>query len=175
MLSPPYDAGARLFALLLAPLLALTGCIQLGPQDDSADQDDTPPPFAGTWLYRDPLFDCVHSLIFFDREGSDAYEIDLGCSLATGGVGVQVEAGEFTVGADGEVMFVPTQTTCAGERVVQHTKVVEQLSDALLRVTSGQEGPLLYDRATSTGFGPNLVLGCFARDGSFTPRALTNL
>ena len=175
MIPPTQTPAARPRALLLVPLMVLSACIQLGPQDDSDDQDDTPPPFAGTWLYSDPLFDCVRSLIFFKREGSDAYEIDLGCSLATGGVGVQVEAGEFTVGAEDEVMFVPTQTTCPGERVVPHTRVVEQLSDTLLRVTTPQEGPLLYEKARSTGFGPNLVLGCFARDGSFTPRALTNL
>jgi hypothetical protein len=128
----------------------MSGCIQIGPSDDMSDPNETPPPFAGTWLYNDTAFSCVHSLIFFKREGRDAYEIDLGCSLSQGGVGVQVEAGEYTVGEDGETMFVPTQATCTSGRVVSHSQTVEQPSDTLLRVTDN-DGPKIYERASSTG------------------------
>jgi hypothetical protein len=142
--------------------------------DDEDDSTSEPAPFMGTWTYTDSAYSCAHTIIFGKRQNFVVYEIDLACALATGGVGVQVETGEYTVGSEGETMFVPSHATCTGGRVVPHTDTVEQVGATLLRVKNS-DGTTTYELTTQGGLGPNVITGCFGIDGSFTPGSLAEL
>lgn len=167
-------AQASLGLTLLFTGSALSGCIQIGPSDDMDDTSNEPAPFAGSWSYTDTAFNCVHTLILGKREGLDSYEIDLACSLTQGGVGIQIETGEYSVAEEGETTFVPRRATCTGGRVKMHTDTLEQLSTSLLRVKNS-EGTIVYEPSSPTGLGTQVVLGCYSADGSFTPGPLTDL
>ncbi|MFT3923936.1 MAG: hypothetical protein QM778_15490 [Myxococcales bacterium] len=157
--------------------LCLVSCIQIGPQDkkDDDSSSSTPAPFAGTWTYAEPLAPCSHFLIFLKREDVDSYEIDLACNLANGGVGMQVESGEFVLDEDGVTMFMPTRATCTSGLVTPHTDTVVQNGELQLSVKNAAGVVQAYDRVSSTGLGPSTTLGCFSSDGSFTPSSLTQL
>jgi|GEM_PF-6725460 len=162
---------------LIGLALGLTGCLQFGPQDKSDDDSSNsqPAPFDGTWTYPEPLASCSHFLIFFEHSNVDSYEIDLACTLSTGGVGMQVESGFFTVGEDGLTMFTPTRATCTSGLVVPHQETVVQNGDLQLSVKNVSGSVQSYDRVSQTGLGPSTQLGCFSSDGGFTPAQLTDL
>jgi hypothetical protein len=163
-------------ALLLLFACVSAACLQFGdPDEESSDSDDSssPAPFAGTWVRGDVLFDCQHTLIFGKKDGNDMYEIDLACTLSTGGVGVQVEGGTYSVDEAGKATFVPAQATCPSENLSSHTKVLELIDAMHLRVETAA-GLELYERSNPTPVG-SIVLGCFDRTGNFAPRQLQDL
>jgi hypothetical protein len=151
-----------------------SGCLQFGdPQDDAQDMPPSPAPFAGTWMRVELEFDCTRVLIFGkDSAGSDAYEIDLLCALNDGGLGLQAEAGSYTVDSEGKTTFTPRKATCA--RVAAHQATLTEVEGQVLRVAT-PTGIEAYERTSPWTVPSGVTLGCFDASGRFEQRPLTDM
>ena len=133
--------------------------------------DESGPSLVGDWVAPgDGPYDCAFGVTF---EADGTYVQGTACTLEGGGLGVEVYGGTYTA-SDDEITLKQTHGTCPEAEPLTERLVYELDGDRLrLGDTSGT---VVLSRAEGgddiTG---QAAYGCYAQDGSFTPRPISPL
>lgn len=141
--------------LVAAALFGAAGC-------GGADGD----PLLGSWTF-DVSTDEVIGMTFLD----DGTYLTQDIFITGGNTAVdEAEKGSY-VAAGNAITFTPTSSTCPGP-VPRWSAAYSVRSDAL-QLTPGAT-TVVFQRAATGGSATNFAVtfGCFAQDGTFTPRQL---
>lgn len=126
---------------------------------DDADE----PRLEGLWYFSSNTKQCDYAVVF---EG-DQYETDIVCTLESGAIGVEAEAGSFTH-TDRQIVITPKLSSCHDARDYPSTLAYEFLGERL-RITT-PTGVVVLERIEPTEATPGqFTYGCYDETGIFTP------
>lgn len=148
-------------ATLVALLALLAGCSDDGGEDA--------PGLVGDWLVPAASeTDCAYGVSF---EDDGTYAEASACKLTDGSIGVEAYAGTYT-STDGEVTIRQTHGTC--DVPPNTVKLVYAVEGDTLQIGSGSITKVL-ERAPDENTPGQVVYGCYAQDGTFTPQPIAEL
>jgi len=145
------------FAVLLA--------VSIGCGDDNDE-----PGIVGDWVSpSDGPYDCAYGMTF---ESDGTYVEGTVCTLEGGDLGVEAYSGTYTTSGD-ELTLTQTHGTCP-EAEAGAERLAYELDGDKLRVGSAA-GTVVLERAEGGDVTGQATYGCYAQDGSFTPRPIAEL
>jgi hypothetical protein len=144
------------FALLCALVL---GC----------GEDESGPELTGVWFTESGGdYECAYGISF---ESDGTYAESTVCTLTDGSIGAEVYGGTYTAG-NGQLTLHQTHGTCPAKPLT--VEVSYELDGDTLRLQNASQVKVL-SRAEDDGQTGQAQYGCYAQDGSFTPRPISPL
>jgi hypothetical protein len=148
-----------------ATLVALLALWAAGCGDDGGEDV---PALVGDWLAPGSETECAYGVSF---EADGTYAEAMACQLSDGSIGVEAYAGTYTATGE-EATIHQTHGTCdVGPNTVS---LVYAVDGDTLQIGSGSVAKVL-ERAPDEDTPGQVVYGCYAEDGTFTPQAIAEL